>query len=196
LKRHSLVDRIADLLESSDQGLAVREIAVQLGVDAALVDSVVWSSPNRFSWQPGHRWVLAPLRPVQAPPAVRPGQSDSRPLAFVPEDSTALRAVALAGGGQLVVRKRPLDGTALFAARSRGSEIELVMNSAHPVFAELPMPFEAEDKNESGYKQLLELVLEAIALYEDGLVADKEREHARAARISWGRKLRELTDDF
>lgn len=180
---------VEETLASSPSPLTVREIAEKVDIAADVVAEVVWGAPERFSWQPGGRWTLsAPKSTVL--PAVEPDHQDARSAVLAPQDGVELRAIVLASGTVLRVVKRPLDSAALFTVKAAGSDLELVLNSAHEAFARLPVPFEGESGD---YKRLAELLLTAWAVYE-GECPTAARRGLEDARLLWGRKLLELLD--
>jgi hypothetical protein len=105
-----------------------------------------------------------------------------------------LRAVTLASGLIISVSRLPLDSDAFFTVRSAGSTVQLIINSTHELFAQLPMPFE-EGGDEVSYKALVEVLLEAWALYEDGLMGRPARRAMEDTRLLWGRRAVEVLRD-
>jgi len=103
-----------------------------------------------------------------------------------------LSAITLASGVVLKVSRRPLDTHAFFSVKTGGNEVELILNSTHELFAEHPMPFESDGAGAQHYKQLLELLLEAWALYEDSIPGGPSRRAAEDVRLLWGRRATEL----
>lgn len=189
-----LSDRIEELLRSSADPLAIPTIAERLGVSAHDVDRVIWAEPDRFAWQPGHKWALGVEKtPPRAMPAHIP-EEDARERPLTPARSVELRAITLASGVRLRISRRPLDTHAFFSVKSAGNEIELTLNSGHEVFAELPMPF-ADDGPTDGYKAFVELLLEAWALYEDSFPGSAARRATEDTRLLWGRRVIELLRD-
>ncbi|HEY5941838.1 MAG TPA: hypothetical protein VIT89_03120 [Solirubrobacterales bacterium] len=181
--------RIEELLAAAEGPLTTREIATGAGCEREAAEQVVWGSPDRFDWQPGGRWALAASkRSIQgAPPA--PDHEDTRDAVLDPPDATELRAIVLGSGSVLRVIRRPLDSTAVFTVNQVGRDLQLVLNSAHEVFADLPMPF--DDECGSGdYKRLLELLLAAWAVYEAEVPGGGTmRRELEDARLMWGRTL-------
>jgi len=82
-----------------------------------------------------------------------------------------------------------MDSPALFTVTTRGNDLLLAMNSSHGVFADHPMPFVAAEDGD--YKALVELLLEAWALCEDGAPA-QDRRRFEDARMMWGRRMIQL----
>ena len=188
-----LGDRIAELLAGAKTPLTIPEIADQLHVSAHDVDRVIWGDPRRFAWQPGHCWTLGTEKP--RPVAARlSAAEDARARPWTPAEHVQMRAITLASGVVLKVSRKPLDTHAFFSVRSAGNEIELILNSMHELFSEHPMPFE-EDAAGAQYKRLLELLLEAWALYEDSIPGGSSRRAAEDIRLLWGRRATELLRD-
>lgn len=185
--------RIAELLASTDEALSTAEIADRLGVPPREVDHAIWARPNQFAWQPGHRWALSAQRRA-ASVYTGADTEDARAAPLGHRKSIELRAITLTSGVTLRVIQRPIDSSALFTTESRGSELLLVMNSSHPIFASHPMPFAAAEVPK-GYKQLLELLLEAWALYEDGVPAGGEHRRLEETRMMWGRRMVQLLSE-
>jgi hypothetical protein len=158
------------------------------------VDRIVWGEPDSFVWQPGHRWALGKEkgRRVGAPDATH---RDVRERPLVPQGPVELRATTLASGVTLKVSRRLLDSAALFSVRSAGNIVELVLNSGHEVFATMPMPFEDPESSDEGFKSLVEILLQAWALYEDSVFGGASRRAAEDVRLLWGRRIIELLRD-
>lgn len=189
-----LADRIAELLAGAETPLTIPAIADRLEVSTHDVDRVIWGDPRRFAWQPGHCWTLGTEKP--RPVAARPSATeDARARLWTPADHVQLRAITLASGVVLKVSRRPLDTHAFFSVKSAGNEVELILNSTHELFGEHPMPFEEEVAGPH-YKRLLELLLEAWALYEDSIPGGSSRRAAEDIRLLWGRRATELLRDF
>ena len=188
---HDLSDRIAQLLTASERPLTSPEVAERLQVSLEEVDRVFWEEPHRFAWQPGHRWALAFSKRALRPVSVELDYEDVRGQPLVPRDSVELRAITLASGITLKVTRRPLDTQSLFSVRSLGNEVNLVLNSAHELFAEFPMPFEEREATYAD-KQLLELLLEAWALQENDAAPGAVKRALEDMRLMWGRKALEL----
>ena len=186
-----LAVRIEGVLRSSERSLTIQEMAAPLGVSAHDVDRVVWSRPDRFVWQPGHRWALGIEKARPRADRADMQQPDARTAPLGARGSTQLRALTLASGVVLTVSRRPLDTHAFFMVKSKGNVVELVLNSAHELFSELPMPFTADDDGE-GFKQLTEVLLEAWALYEDSTPTGPSRRASEDIRFLWGRRTAEL----
>jgi hypothetical protein len=186
-------DRVVAVLMAASTPLGVSEVAARAALEYEEVDRVLWGSPERFAWQPGHKWVLfgAKDRPRHG---VATLGVDARPGLLSALSNGQLRAITLSSGLVLKVSRRPLDSDALFSVRSAGSDIRLVINSTHEVFGEFPMPFE-EGVEDSPYKRLLELLLEAWAVYEDGLMPGPSKRTAEDARLVWGRRALEIHRD-
>jgi hypothetical protein len=185
--------RIEEVLDRSDSALTSIEIAEALDAPLEEVDQAIWAQPDRFAWQPGHRWVLATAK---ASPSLgaQQGHADSRGRPLVPREPVELRAITLESGAVLKVGRRALDTSALFSVRSQGTEVQLTFNSAHELFAEFPMPFEEPGGPAAGYKALLEILLEAWALHEDSLPPGTAKRALEDARLMWGRRALELIE--
>ena len=188
----TLADRIAALLAKESNGLTVPAIADKLGVSAHDVDRVIWGEPRRFAWQPGHCWTLGTEKPRPVPARSAVTEEDSRARPWAPTEQMQLRAITLTSGVVLKVSRRPLDTHAFFSVKSEGNEVELILNSTHELFADHPMPFENDEAGAHGYKKLLELLLEAWALYEDSIPGGSSRRAAEDIRLLWGRRATEL----
>jgi len=182
-----LAAEVETLLGSSTVPLMVRELAAGLGVEADEVAEVVWSHPERFSWQPGGRWTLAVAKATVLP-SVESDQDDARVALLSPQDGVELRAITLSGGTVLRVIRRPLDSAALFGVRAVGADLELILNSAHEAFERLPLPFEGAAGD---FGHLVELLLTAWAAFEGECPAPARR-GLEDARLLWGRKVAEL----
>jgi hypothetical protein len=184
-------DDIAEALNSAGTPLTVAEIASALDVSAHDVDRVIWDEPDRFVWQPGHRWSLGSEKPRPAIEGGHTGHVEARQGPLVPRDPIELRATTLESGVTIRVTRRALDSHALFTVKSAGNVIELVLNSGHEVFAELPMPF-SDEGSTIGHQRLVEILLEAWALYEDSVPGGPSRRAAEDIRLLWGRRILEL----
>jgi hypothetical protein len=184
-----LSDRVVGALSDAARPLSSHELASLLEEDESLIHEVIWAAPERFVWQPGHRWALAPAKAPQEPVQGVISDFDGR-LALRPQQQETLRAITLEDGLELVVSARALDSDALYSVRSIGSRIELTLNSSHVAFSRLPLPFVGDDSDP--YKVLVELLLEALALHEESLHSAAERRTVQIGRVSWGRKLAEL----
>ncbi|GFG52332.1 hypothetical protein [Mycolicibacterium agri] len=183
-------DDIARVLESSGVPLSVREIAEVLRGDNREVDAILWQSPDRFVWQPEHKWTVANPK-SRATRGRIPDAPDARPNMLSANSSQELRALTLSSGLTIAVNRRPLDSDAFFTVRSAGNTITLTLNSTHELFNDLPIPFES-DTGETGYKALCEVLLSAWALYEDGLPGGSTKRATEDARILWGRRAIEM----
>ncbi len=184
-------DQIAQLLEKADEPMSDEAIASFLKVSVEEVDQVLWSDPHRFHWHAGGLWALAkekakpPLEPV-----------DSRPVDVrtvegrLKEGKVELRAIVLDDGTSLKVSKKPLDGEVLFIPRRFGSELEIVINSAHDALGSHPVPFAEEKEGSAG--ELLELLIEAWALVEDSMEGTQAKRGLEDARSLMGRRMGEL----
>lgn len=184
-----IAEEIEKILASSAVPLTAREIAKEAEVATEAVAEIVWSAPERFSWQPGGRWTQA-VPKIARLPAVEGDHRDARLAALDPQRGVELRAIMLASGTVLRVVRRPLDSAALFTVKAAGRDIELVLNSAHETFNSLPLPF---DEDPGDYKQLVELLLTAWAAYE-GECPNAARRGLEDARLFWGRRMLELLD--
>jgi hypothetical protein len=178
---------IEELLAAAAGPLTTREIAVGVGCERAAAEQVVWGSPDRFDWQPGGRWTLAASKRSIQGASPTPAHEDTRDAVLDPPDATELRAIVLESGSVLRVVRRPLDTAAVFTVNQVGRDLQLVLNSAHEVFADLPMPFDEEGGGD--YKRLLELLLAAWAVYEAEVPTGTMRRELEDARLMWGRTL-------
>ena len=183
--------RIEEALAASPGPLTVKEIAGRLGVRPDEVAEAVWGEPQRFSWQPGGRWTRAVAKAGPPPGPRADGQEDARPAVIAPQGGTELRAMKLAGGATMRVTAQPLDSASFFTVRSEGSDLQLVLNSSHEVFADMPMPFADDDGGTFG--TLAEILLAAWAVHEAEAPAAAKRE-LEDARLLWGRRLLDLLD--
>lgn len=180
------VDDIVNVLKESSEPLPVSEIAARTGAAIDECDAALWRAPERFVWQPGHRWTLAT-------PKARASHSGVDAIADVRSNTMAehspreLRALTLSSGLTIAVNRRPIDSDAFFSVRSAGSTITLTLNSTHELFADLPTPFDST-QDEMGYKELCEILLSAWALYEDGLPGGSAKRATEDARLLWGRR--------
>lgn len=188
-------ERVARLLGSSHVPLSALEIADRLQLASEHVESILWGCPDRFAWQPGHRWALAADKTTPLRPSARVPGRDARPEMVAPRGTVHLRAVTLSSGTRLVVARRPMDSQALFSVRSAGNEVQLTLNSAHELFATFPMPFEGSDTGSDTSDRrtgLLELLLEAWALQEDATPTGQPKRSLEDVRLMWGRRAAEL----
>lgn len=189
-----LTASIEAALRDAGKSLTVADIADALGAEVHDIDRVVWSEPDRFVWQPGHRWTLGVDKARPASTLTASSHQDAREGPLVPRDPVALRATTLASGVTLRVSRRALDTHALFTVKSAGNTIDLILNSAHEAFAELPMPF-SDEAPSSGSTALLEAILQAWALYEDSIPGGPSRRAAEDIRMLWGRRVLEVLRD-
>lgn len=183
---------IGELLAGVDEPLTVGEIASRLGQqDARECDALLWQNPDRFVWQPGHKWALASAKSrTSRPDGGTPQDARSNMLSGkAPRD---LRALTLSSGLTIAVNRRPIDSDAFFSVRSAGNTVTLTLNSTHELFSAKPMPFETGPNGEAGYKALCEILLSAWALYEDGLPGGSAKRATEDARLLWGRRAIEM----
>lgn len=185
-------DAISNLLASVPEPLTVAEITFRLGEqEVRECDALLWQNPDRFVWQPGHRWAVANTKS-------RTSNKESGGTTDLPSNTLSvklsrdLRAITLSSGLDIVVNRRPIDSGAFFSVRSAGNTITLTVNSAHELFTDLPMPFETTLGGEVGYKDLCETLLFAWVLYEDGLLGRSAKRAAEDARLLWGRRVIEM----
>ena len=156
------------------------------------VDSILWASPKLFVWQPGHRWGL------KAPKMAPDGRShitsvsDSKDELLASRPAKELGALTLASGLTIKFSRRALDTDAFFSVKSVGNSIELVLNSTHEVFSRLPLPFDDAEGDASPYRELVEVLLSAWALYEDGVGDGPSKRPLEDARLFWGRRTIEM----
>lgn len=185
-----LASRIVDLLASTQVALSTPEIAERLEREPEDVDRTVWERPYQFAWQPGHRWALTTSKRRTALPSATSTHEDARAAPLAPRAGVELRAMTLTSGVTLRVSQCPIDSSALFYVNSRGNELQLVLNSSHPIFASYPMPFVPGSSGD--FKALLELLLEAWALSEDGAGSGQPHRHFEETRMMWGRRMVQL----
>lgn len=190
----NLVVRIEEALASAGAPLSVGEIADRVDLTPHDIDRVMWGEPDRFVWQPGHRWTLGVEKARPSATAQHGTKQDAREGPLAPRNPVELRATTLASGVTLKVSRWPLDTHALFTVKSAGNSVELIFNSAHEVFASLPMPFD-DEVPDGDYRALAEILLEAWALYEDSIPGGPSRRAAEDTRLLWGRRLIELLRD-
>jgi hypothetical protein len=188
---HDLSDRIAQVLGAAAEPLTSPEVAKRLNAVPEAVDRTLWNEPDRFAWQPGHRWTLAATKRTPRPADVDLDYQDLRAEPLVAREPVALRAITLPGGGTLKVISRPLDSQAVFAVGSVGTDVHLILNSAHELFAEFPMPFEGRESTVDD-RRLLELLLEAWAVQESEAPPGPAKRMLEDVRLMWGRKVVEL----
>ncbi|MDG5771675.1 hypothetical protein QA798_17200 [Mycolicibacterium fortuitum] len=186
----SISDDIATVLKESPEPLTVGEIAARTGGVVSECDAALWGAPERFVWQPGHRWTAANPK-SRAQRKNIGGQPDVRSNVMSAHAPRELRALTLSSGLTIAVNRHPIDTDAFFTVRSAGNTITLTLNSTHELFAELPTPFEV-GQDEASYKQLCEILLSAWALYEDGLPGGSARRVTEDARLLWGRRAIEM----
>lgn len=185
-------DAIGELLAGVDEPLTVGEIALRLGQqDARECDALLWQNPDRFVWQPGHKWALANAK-ARTSRTDGGAPQDARSNTLSGKAPRDLRALTLSSGLTIAVNRRPIDSDAFFSVRSAGNTITLTLNSTHELFSEKPMPFETALDGEAGYRGLCELLLSAWALYEDGLPGGSAKRAAQDARLLWGRRAIEM----
>ena len=183
-----LCERIERALAAADRPLTVQEVAAEVGCDRAAAEQIVWGSPDRFTWQPKGRWTLSDSKRSPAPPASEAEHDDARDALLAPPGAVELRAILLDNGSVLRVVRRPLDSPALFTVSQAGSDLQLVLNSSHELFAELPMPFDDEQPG-GDYKRFAELLLAAWAVNEGNAPAGPSKRALEDARLMWGRAL-------
>lgn len=186
-------DDIAKVLKESAGPLTVGEIAAKTGGAIGECDAALWEAPERFVWQPGHRWTAANPK-ARAQRKTIGEESDVRSNVMSAHAPRELRALTLSSGLTIAVNRRPIDSDAFFSVRSAGNTITLTLNSTHELFAELPTPFETRS-DESSYKELCEILLGAWALYEDGLPGGSAKRATEDARLLWGRRVVEMLRD-
>lgn len=186
----AMLDDIVRILAGSPAPLTVADIAREAGSDIRTCDAILWDNPQRFVWQPGHKWAVAKTR-SHLPRSDLPLTPDSRSTDTTGAARKQLRAVTLSSGLTIAVDRDPLDSDTFFSVRSIGDRIALTLNSGHEVFTELPTPFEGTSE-EFSYKKLCEVLLSAWALYEDGLPEGSARRGAQDARLFWGRRVVEM----
>ena len=186
----AVLDDVVRALQESARPLSVAEIASLVGCDVRECDGILWQSPDKFVWQPGHKWTVVNQKSGITRHFVTDAP-DARSNMMSATASGELRAVTLSSGLSMVVNRRPLDSEAFFTVRSAGSNITLTLNASHELFANLPMPFDAQFAN-SDYRALCEILLAAWALFEDGLPVGSARRAMEDARLHWGRRAVEM----
>lgn len=186
------VDAIWRTLSEAREPLTLPEIASRLKeLDTRACDALLWGNPDKFVWQPGHRWTLASSK-------ARSTIGDGTTAEGAPSNTLSgrapreLRALTLSSGLTIAVNRRPIDSDAFFSVRSAGNTITLTLNSTHELFSEMPMPFEVGAGNDIGYKEFCEILLSAWALYEDGLPGGSAKRATEDARLLWGRRAIEM----
>lgn len=179
------------LLEAS-KPLSLGEIAEVIGAEVPDVDHCLWTQPDRFIWQPGHRWALAEGKaPFFEEAALRDEIEEARSAEN--EAVRELKAITLANGLDFRVIAEPSDSEAFFTVRAGGAALALVVNSSHELFRDYPLPF-SEDDRPWGARALLELLLESWALHEAG-AASGDRRRLEETRLLWGRMATKLLED-
>lgn len=184
------LDDVVRALQDSAVPLSVAEIASLIGCDVRECDAILWQSPDKFVWQPGHKWTVVNEKSGTTRHFVTDAP-DARSNLMSAATPGELRAVTLSSGLSMVVNRRPLDSEAFFTVRSAGSNVTLTLNASHELFANLPMPFDEQFGN-SNYKALCETLLAAWALFEDGLPVGPARRTMEDARLHWGRRAVEM----
>jgi hypothetical protein len=187
-----LPERIAEVLREAGTPLTSAAIAARCNTPEPAIHDAIWSNPSRFVWQPGHRWFLTSPKVAATPGPIAPGQLDAKD-AVRPESAGPLRAITLSSGLRLVVSERALDSEAPFVVRSTGPELQLIVNRSHAVFDHLPVPFKP-GVDDSPFRLLLELLVEAWAVAEGSAQASSERRTLSAIRERWGRALADLVE--
>ena len=183
-------DDITRVLRESAEPLSVSEIASKAGGDIRDCDAILWQTPERFVWQPGHKWTIASPKSRAAPKSVADAP-DTRSNIISVAAPRELRALTLSSGLTISVYRRPLDSDAFFTIRSAGNTITLTLNSMHELFSNRPMPFE-NSHDDSPYKELCQILFAAWALYEDGLPGGSTKRATEDARLLWGRRAIEM----
>ena len=184
------LDDVVKALEGAAKPLSVAEIASIIGREVRECDAILWQSPDKFVWQPGHKWTVANQKSSTTRHLVTDAP-DARSKMMSATTPGELRAITLSSGLSIVVTRRPLDTEAFFTVRTAGSNITLTLNASHELFANLPMPFDTQTQN-SNYKALCETLLSAWALFEDGLPVGSARRAMEDARLHWGRRAVEM----
>jgi len=186
-------DQIVNVLREADEPLSVQDIAARVHAELRECDRLLWGSPEKFLWQPGHKWTIASLK-SKSRTNLAPQVEDARSAVLSQSEPRELRAITLSSGLKISVSRRPLDSDAFFTVRSAGNVITLTINSTHELFSELPMPF-ADDQKHASYRELCEVLLAAWALYEDGLPGGSTKRATQDARLLWGRRATEMLRD-
>ncbi|KUI25579.1 hypothetical protein AU196_22470 [Mycobacterium sp. IS-1742] len=185
----AMLEAIQRVLEEAAEPLAVTDIAARANCDIRECDAVLWQNPGHFVWQPGQKWTVATAK-HRATDNERVDAPDARPNMMSAAEPKELRAFTMSSGLKVAVNRRPLDSDAFFTVRSAGNTLTVTLNSMHELYAELPVPFEAE--GEEGFKELCETLLTAWALYEDGLPGGSVKRATEDARLLWGRRAVEV----
>lgn len=183
-------EEIERALSEGGSAMTAAELAASTGLPEEVVDRALWSDLDRFLWQPGHTWTLGGIKPRPETDVATP-KIDVRSKPLQPSRETELRAVTLSNGMQLHVSKGALDSEAPFTVRSAGNIINLRINTEHSLFHELPIPFESTDDSD-GYRRLVEVLLSAWSVYEDGIATGPAKRSAQDARHVWGRLTVEM----
>lgn len=192
----SSVDLIREILLAAGEPLTTHDIAQRTLLDLRECDRILWSLPDKFVWQPGHRWAnSSSTSSPRGEENVFQGAVDTRSKALQPSEPAELRAVTLSSGLKISVSRRPLDSDSIFSIRSAGNTVYLTINSTHEIFGTFPMPFDDAVPDSSGYKGLVELLIEAWALYEDGAPGGTAQRALQDTRLLWGRRAVEVLRD-
>jgi len=187
-----LTPSVERILAAAETPLTLGEIAEGLEAPISDVDHCLWTQPDRFIWQPGHRWTLAENKAPFFEEAALDGDiGESR--SGEAEGSRELKATTLANGLEFRVLAEPSDSQAFFTIRAGGAVLTLVVNSSHELFTDFPMPF-ADDDRPWGARALLELLLESWALHEAASSTGDKRQ-LEETRMLWGRRAVELLED-
>ncbi|AEF41274.1 hypothetical protein [Hoyosella subflava] len=187
------LSRITDVLATAENPLSIPEIVELTGFDVAKVDALVWNNPDRFVWQPGHRWALTPEK-GRGPQGLCSDVDDFRIRPMVPSASHELRAFTLSSGLFVRVTEQPIDSSAFFTVNSVGSTLEIAFNSTHELFDNLPIPF-SERGNGTLHSKLLEVLIAAWALHEESIPSGPMRRELQEIRQLWGRRAIEVLRD-
>lgn len=170
--------------------MTAAELASATGLPEEVVDRTLWGDLDRFLWQPGHKWTVASKK-LRPEPSIATPMFDVRSRPLQPAHETELRALTLSNGMQLRVTKGAIDSDSPFSVKSVGNAINLQINTEHPLFLELPIPFENTAKSD-GYRRLVEILLCAWSVYEDGIATGPSKRSAQDARHIWGRLTVEM----
>lgn len=183
-------EQVISALRGAGSPVTTPELVELTGLEARVVDRILWEFPDAFVWQPGHRWALNPGRKDFGRVA-SPNVLDSRAAPLVPREAEELRALTLASGLELRISRRPMDSDAFFSVRSSGNRVDLVLNSTHELFDELPAMFD-DSHPATPYQRAVEVMLEAWALYEDGVPGGPTKRAVEDLRLLWGRRVVEV----
>lgn len=120
-----------------------------------------------------------------------------------PEDAKQLAAHTIGSNLKIAIDHAPFEGPAFFSVNPKGGVITIVLNTNHPVYANLVeiLALDSEDDSIDSLKERLAkasrgllLLLESWARYEDEQPPGPRRTIVQDARIDWGRTARDFLD--